>query len=127
MKHHLKNLVSLLLFFCNLFFCFVETTLFHPNGKLHIRLFPLSMPVRQMLWVWCVSLPVTLLNSTEVNPGWTARDVAGLVMFVVGFFFEFVGDIQKDIFKVGVRDKATTNCVPDIYIFFRAMSKSGNF
>ena len=59
------------------------------------------MRVDQMLWVWCVSLPVTFLSSTEVNPGVAARDVAGLVMFIVGFFFEFVGDIQKDIFKVG--------------------------
>ena len=64
------------------------------------------MRVGQMLWVWCVSLPVTLLNSTEVNPGVTARDVAGLIMFIVGFFFEFVGDIQKDIFKVGFRAKS---------------------
>ena len=71
-----------------------------------IRLLPLPMRVGQMLWVWCVSLPVTLLNSTEVNPGVTARDVAGLIMFIVGFFFEFVGDIQKDIFKVGFRAKS---------------------
>lgn len=64
-----------------------------------------------MLWVWVVSLPVTLLNSTEVNPGVTARDVAGLIMFIVGFFFEFVGDIQKDIFKVWVLAQA----LPGVY------------
>lgn len=54
----------------------------------------------QMIWVWSVSLPVTFLNSTEVNPALDARDVVGLVMFMVGFYFECVGDIQKDIFKV---------------------------
>eukprot|EP00904_Undaria_pinnatifida_P008789 jgi/Undpi1/503/HiC_scaffold_10.g03969.m2 len=59
----------------------------------------LTFWIFQMLWVWVVSLPVTFLNSAEVNPDVTARDVAGLIMFVVGFFFEFVGDIQKDIFK----------------------------
>ncbi len=55
-----------------------------------------------MIWVWSVSLPLTLLNSTEVNPGVSARDVVGAVMFVVGFVFELGSDVQKDIFKVRV-------------------------
>lgn len=53
-----------------------------------------------MIWVWCGCLPVTFLNATDVNPGLNPRDIAGLIMFVVGFYFECVGDIQKDIFKV---------------------------
>jgi len=58
--------------------------------------------ISQMIWVWSVSLPLTLLNSTEVNPGLSARDVVGGIMFVVGFVFELGSDVQKDIFKVGV-------------------------
>ena len=57
----------------------------------------------QMIWVWSVSLPLTLLNSTEVNPGLSARDVVGGIMFVVGFVFELGSDVQKDIFKVRAR------------------------
>ncbi|CAN0194124.1 unnamed protein product, partial [Discosporangium mesarthrocarpum] len=53
----------------------------------------------QMLWVWTVSLPVTFLNSTEVDPGLSAADVAGLVMFVVGLVCETVADQQKFAFK----------------------------
>ena len=60
---------------------------------------PLTLP-SQMIWVWSVSLPLTLLNSTEVNPGLSARDVVGGIMFVVGFVFELGSDVQKDIFKV---------------------------
>ncbi|CAM9831908.1 unnamed protein product [Ascophyllum nodosum] len=53
----------------------------------------------QMIWVWCGCLPTTFLNATETDPGRNPRDIAGLIMFAIGFFFEFVGDIQKDIFK----------------------------
>ncbi|CAN0389275.1 unnamed protein product, partial [Ectocarpus sp. 13 AM-2016] len=59
----------------------------------------LAFWVFQMIWVWSVSLPVTLLNSTVVNPDRSARDIAGAVMFVIGFIFEFGSDVQKDIFK----------------------------
>ncbi|CAN0271386.1 unnamed protein product, partial [Scytosiphon promiscuus] len=59
----------------------------------------LAFWVGQMIWVWSVSLPLTFLNSTEVNPGLTARDIAGGIMFVTGFIFELGGDVQKDIFK----------------------------
>jgi hypothetical protein len=36
----------------------------------------------QMLWVWVVSLPVTLLNSSANDPAIDGRDIAGYVMFV---------------------------------------------
>ncbi|CAB1098163.1 unnamed protein product [Ectocarpus sp. CCAP 1310/34] len=59
----------------------------------------LAFWVFQMIWVWSLSLPVTLLNSTVVNPDRSARDIAGAVMFVIGFIFELGSDVQKDIFK----------------------------
>ncbi|CAM9735522.1 unnamed protein product [Sphacelaria rigidula] len=62
----------------------------------------LAFWIFQMIWVWSVSLPLTFLNSTRVNPGWSARDIAGLIMFSVGFFFEFVGDLQKDFYKASL-------------------------
>eukprot|EP00903_Cladosiphon_okamuranus_P007252 g7035.t2 len=59
----------------------------------------LAFWIFQMIWVWSVSLPLTFLNSTEVNPDLSARDIAGGIMFVVGFVFELGSDLQKDIFK----------------------------
>lgn len=53
-----------------------------------------------MIWVWSVSLPLTFLNSTQVNPGLSGRDIAGGIMFIIGFIFELGSDVQKDIFKV---------------------------
>ncbi|CAM9992241.1 unnamed protein product [Pylaiella littoralis] len=61
--------------------------------------------VFQMIWVWSVSLPLTFLNSTDINPGLSARDIVGGLMFVIGFVFEFGSDIQKDIFKVFSRSR----------------------
>jgi steroid 5-alpha reductase family enzyme len=51
-----------------------------------------------------VSLPLTILNSPAVsdlnsggsNPKFgTSRDIAGIVLWAVGFFIESVGDAQK--------------------------------
>lgn len=58
----------------------------------------------QMLWVWIVSLPVTLLNSPAVTryaevPFGTGRDIAGVILFGVGFVMETVSDAQKYIFR----------------------------
>lgn len=69
-----------------------------------------------MIWVWTVSLPVTILNSPNVlkyghdhddgkgNGGHlpdfgTGRDIAGIVLFIIGFILESVGDIQKYRFR----------------------------
>ncbi|KAF1737400.1 hypothetical protein CRV24_003018 [Beauveria bassiana] len=59
--------------------------------------------VFQMLWVWTVSLPVTLLNSPNVTrypqrPFGTGRDVAGVVLFAVGFVFEAGSDAYKALY-----------------------------
>ncbi|KAJ3490518.1 hypothetical protein NLG97_g5764 [Lecanicillium saksenae] len=58
----------------------------------------------QMLWVWIVSLPVTVLNSPSVarypqRDLGTGRDVAGVVLYAVGMVFEAGSDVQKYVFR----------------------------
>lgn len=60
--------------------------------------------VFQMIWVWTVSFPVTLLNSPGVTrygqPKFgTARDIAGVILYVIGLTMEAVSDIQKYRFR----------------------------
>jgi len=63
-----------------------------------------------MLWVWTLSLPVTVLNSpavaTQLLPSQqggggygVAGYVAGVVMFAVGFVVECVSDAQRFAFR----------------------------
>ncbi|KAK3328911.1 hypothetical protein B0H66DRAFT_6280 [Apodospora peruviana] len=65
------------------------------------KFFPfLGFWVFQMLWVWIVSLPVTVLNSPAVQqypqPAFgTGRDIAGVIIFVIGLVMEAVGDMQR--------------------------------
>lgn len=67
--------------------------------------------VGQILWVWVVSLPVVILNSPSVsdpakggdNPKFgTGEDIAGIILFAIGLFWEAVGDVQK-VSEVGSR------------------------
>lgn len=58
----------------------------------------------QMIWVWTVSLPVTILNSPNVtqypqHDFGTGRDIAGVILFVIGFVMESVSDVQKYKFR----------------------------
>ncbi|KAG5984889.1 hypothetical protein E4U55_002644 [Claviceps digitariae] len=58
----------------------------------------------QMVWVWTVSLPVTVLNSPNVtqyaqHDFGTGRDIAGIVLFAIGFIMESVSDVQKYNFR----------------------------
>jgi len=64
--------------------------------------------VGQILWVWIVSLPVTILNSPGVsdtskggsNPTFgTGRDIAGIILWALGWIIESVADLQKYRFK----------------------------
>ncbi|KAG6841081.1 hypothetical protein C0991_001989 [Blastosporella zonata] len=61
--------------------------------------------IGQIIWVWTVSLPLTILNSPAVsdtrnggsNPSFgTSRDIAGIILWAVGFIMEAVSDHQKD-------------------------------
>lgn len=73
------------------------------------RFFPfLGFWVAQMVWVWTVSLPVTVLNSPAVQSAalagrlpkfGTGRDIAGVVLFGVGFLCEAVADVQRFRFR----------------------------
>jgi steroid 5-alpha reductase family enzyme len=58
----------------------------------------------QMIWVWTVSLPVTLLNSPNIlqyrqHSFGTGRDIAGIIIFTIGLVMESVSDVQKYIFR----------------------------
>lgn len=75
--------------------------------------------VFQMVWVWTCSLPVTVLNSPNVTkfpqPAFgTGRDVAGVVLFAIGFFMESVSDVQKYGFRSKPENKGR---VCDIGLF----------
>ncbi|OTB01218.1 hypothetical protein M426DRAFT_221790 [Hypoxylon sp. CI-4A] len=68
--------------------------------------------VFQMLWVWTVSLPVTVLNAPAVRTYQqpqrqfgTGRDVAGVVLFVLGFVMESVSDVQRMVFRQARNDR----------------------
>lgn len=69
------------------------------------KFFPfLGFWIFQMIWVWLVSLPVTVLNSPNVQqydqaPFGTGRDVAGIILFVIGFVMESVSDMQRFYFR----------------------------
>lgn len=75
------------------------------------KFFPfLGFWVFQMMWVWTVSLPVTVLNSPNVakfeQPAFgTGRDIAGIILWTIGFIMESVSDIQKYRFKSNQSNK----------------------
>lgn len=57
-----------------------------------------------MIWVWTVSLPVTILNSPNVSYPLSGgassdfnapTDIIGVIFFAVGFITEAVADVQK--------------------------------
>ncbi|XP_040997602.1 uncharacterized protein LOC121243541 isoform X1 [Juglans microcarpa x Juglans regia] len=53
----------------------------------------------QAVWVWTVSLPVTVVNSSNRNPSLQAADIIGWIMWSVGFLVEATADQQKLVFK----------------------------
>ncbi|KAI1374291.1 DUF1295-domain-containing protein [Hypoxylon crocopeplum] len=70
------------------------------------RFFPfLGFWTVQMAWVWVVALPVTVLNSPAVRayqpqPAFgTTRDIAGAVLFGLGFVVESISDVQRFAFR----------------------------
>lgn len=69
------------------------------------KFFPfLGFWVAQMLWVWIVSLPVTILNSPNVlqypQPSFgKATDIVAIIFYVIAFLMESVSDVQKYRFK----------------------------
>ncbi|XP_030455365.1 uncharacterized protein LOC115676550 isoform X2 [Syzygium oleosum] len=53
----------------------------------------------QAVWVWTVSLPVTVVNASNRDPPLQAQDVVGWIMWFLGFLVEAVADQQKLNFK----------------------------
>ncbi|KAL1946257.1 hypothetical protein VTO73DRAFT_15384 [Trametes versicolor] len=60
--------------------------------------------IGQILWVWVVSLPLTVLNSPAVTnrgqPAFgTASDILGIIIWVIGWLIESIADMQKFQYK----------------------------
>ncbi|XP_021866962.1 uncharacterized protein [Spinacia oleracea] len=53
----------------------------------------------QAVWVWTVSLPVTVVNASDRNPSFQAADIIGWIMWSIGFSLEATADQQKLAFK----------------------------
>lgn len=75
------------------------------------KFFPfLGFFVFQMIWVWIVSMPVTVLNSPNVNryprhSFGTANDIIGIIGWAMGFGIESVSDVQKYRFRMNPDNK----------------------
>ncbi|KAF9613732.1 hypothetical protein IFM89_010174 [Coptis chinensis] len=55
--------------------------------------------ILQAVWVWIVSLPVTLVNASDNNPSIQVVDIVGWIMWVVGFTVQATVDQQKLAFE----------------------------
>ncbi|GLT63548.1 hypothetical protein SLA2020_361070 [Shorea laevis] len=55
--------------------------------------------ISQAVWVWTVSLPVTVVNASDRDPSLQGADVIGWIMWVVGISVEATADQQKLLFK----------------------------
>lgn len=53
----------------------------------------------QAVWVWTVSLPVTVVNASDSDPAVQAADIIGWIMWSVGMSVEATADQQKLAFK----------------------------
>lgn len=89
------------------------------NADLHLidhrMLFPIpgsftafgAFFVFQALWVFVVSLPGILLNSTRADFPVGPRDYVGWALWALGFVFEVWGDASKDAFMKDPRNRGT--------------------
>lgn len=53
----------------------------------------------QAVWVWSVSLPLTIVNASDRTPSLQAVDIIGWIMWSVGIIVEAIADQQKLVFK----------------------------
>ncbi|KAK1287304.1 hypothetical protein QJS10_CPB19g01826 [Acorus calamus] len=53
----------------------------------------------QAVWVWTVSLPVTVVNASDRNPPIQPQEIVGWIIWVVGLIIESTADQQKLSFK----------------------------
>ncbi|KAL6494348.1 hypothetical protein OROGR_031148 [Orobanche gracilis] len=59
----------------------------------------------QAVWVWTVSLPVTVVNASDRDPSVRAADIIGLIMWTLGIFVEATADQQKFRFKISPENR----------------------
>ncbi|PTB37791.1 hypothetical protein M441DRAFT_60950 [Trichoderma asperellum CBS 433.97] len=110
-----------------LFFRILKTGKDDRFDEMRQKFFPfLGFWILQMLWVWTVSLPVTVLNSPAVtrypqHSFGTGRDIVGIVMYSIGLMMETVSDAQKYRF----RSKHDSQAVCDKGLF--AVSRHPNY
>ncbi|KAG9131244.1 hypothetical protein Leryth_006092 [Lithospermum erythrorhizon] len=55
--------------------------------------------ILQAVWVWTVSLPLTIVNASDKDPDLGNRDFVGWVMFLMGIVIEATADQLKLTFK----------------------------
>ncbi|KAK6787573.1 hypothetical protein RDI58_016098 [Solanum bulbocastanum] len=53
----------------------------------------------QAIWVWTVSLPVTVVNASNHQPSLQTVDIIGWIMWSIGILVEITADQQKLTFK----------------------------
>ncbi|KAJ7623412.1 DUF1295-domain-containing protein [Roridomyces roridus] len=114
--YHARNIVASVLVMCwavriagFLFFRVLKTGHDGRFDKIRNNFFQfLGFWIAQILWVWIVSLPVIILNSPAIsdvqhggsNPAFgTSRDIAGIVLWALGFVIEATADAQKYRYK----------------------------
>ncbi|KAK3393698.1 hypothetical protein B0H63DRAFT_24853 [Podospora didyma] len=95
-----------------LFFRILKTGKDDRFDEMRSKFFPfLGFWVFQMLWVWVISLPATVLNSPNVqqysqHAFGTGRDIAGIVLYAIGLVIESVSDAQRYRFRA-TNDRAS--------------------
>ncbi|KAK6127738.1 hypothetical protein DH2020_038514 [Rehmannia glutinosa] len=58
-----------------------------------------TVSINEAVWVWTVSLPVTVVNASDRNPSLQAADIIGWIMWALGLLVETIADQQKLTFK----------------------------
>lgn len=94
------------------------------------KFFPfLGFFVFQMIWCWLCSLPVTFLNSPNItqypSPSFgTGCDIAGTILFAMGFLMESIADVQKYQFRSNPANKGKI-CNKGFFAFSRHPNYAG--
>lgn len=70
-----------------------------PHNPLLYTLLKFCLYSLKAVWVWTVSLPLTIVNSSDRNPSLRAVDIIGWIIWSIGLFIEATADQQKLTFK----------------------------
>ncbi|KAI8541754.1 hypothetical protein RHMOL_Rhmol08G0087000 [Rhododendron molle] len=65
----------------------------------------------QAVWVWTVSLPVTIVNASDRDPSLQAEDIIGWIIWSIGISVEATADQQKLTFKNSPDNRGKWCCV----------------